>query len=166
VNVFGYDNVEIENVIGQLLNERDQTLATAESCTGGYVSHLITKVPGSSQYFKGGVVSYSNEVKISELGVNPDTLAAYGAVSEQTVIEMAEGVRNRLQTDYGIAASGIAGPDGGTEEKPVGTIWIASAGPAGTVTQKLQLGKFREQNIQFTSVYLLNLLRKQMLGLS
>lgn len=165
VNVFGYDNVDIETVVGQLLKERSQTVATAESCTGGYVSHLITKVPGSSQYFVGGVVSYSNEVKIAELGVNPETLAAYGAVSEQTVIEMAEGVRNRLQTDYGIAASGIAGPDGGTEEKPVGTIWIASSGPEGTVTQKLQLGKFREQNIQYTGVYLLNLLRKQLLDL-
>ncbi|WP_428663674.1 competence/damage-inducible protein A [Runella sp.] len=165
INIFGYDNVEIENVIGALLKERGQTLSTAESCTGGYASHLVTKVPGSSQYFVGGVVSYSNEVKIAELGVKPETLAAFGAVSEQTVVEMAEGVRKRLNTTYGIAASGVAGPDGGTDEKPVGTIWIASAGPDGTVTQKLQLGKFREQNIQFTSVYLLNLLRKQILGL-
>ena len=113
----------------------------------------------------GGVISYSNEVKIAELGVKPSTLADFGAVSEQTVVEMAEGVRHRLNTTYGIAASGIAGPDGGTDEKPVGTIWIASAGPDGTVTQKLQLGKFREQNIQYTGVYLLNLLRKQLLGL-
>lgn len=163
-HVFGYDNEEMETVIGQLLKERNQTVATAESCTGGYVSHLITKVAGSSQYFIGGVVSYSNDIKINELGVKPETLAAHGAVSEQTVIEMAEGVRQRLKTTYGIAASGIAGPDGGTDEKPVGTIWIACAGPSGTVTHKLQLGKYREQNIQYTSIYLLNLLRKQILG--
>jgi nicotinamide-nucleotide amidase len=162
--VFGYDNDEMETVIGRLLKERGQTVATAESCTGGYVSHLITKVAGSSQYFLGGVVSYSNDVKINELGVKPETLTAHGAVSEQTVIEMAEGVRQRLKTTYGIAASGIAGPDGGTDEKPVGTIWIACAGPKGTVTHKLQLGKYREQNIQFTGIYLLNLLRKQILG--
>lgn len=163
-HVFGYDNDEMETVIGRLLKERGQTVATAESCTGGYVSHLITKVAGSSQYFLGGVVSYSNDVKINELGVKPETLAAHGAVSEQTVIEMAEGVRQRLKTTYGIAASGIAGPDGGTDEKPVGTIWIACAGPSGTVTHKLQLGKYREQNIQFTGIYLLNLLRRQILG--
>lgn len=163
-HVFGYDSDEMETVIGRLLKERGQTVATAESCTGGYVSHLITKVAGSSQYFLGGVVSYSNDVKINELGVKPETLAAHGAVSEQTVIEMAEGVRQRLKTTYGIAASGIAGPDGGTEEKPVGTIWIACAGPLGTVTHKLQLGKYREQNIQFTGIYLLNLLRRQILG--
>lgn len=162
--VFGYDNDEMETVIGRLLKERGQTVATAESCTGGYVSHLITKVAGSSQYFLGGVVSYSNDVKINELGVKPETLAAHGAVSEQTVVEMAEGVRQRLKTTYGIAASGIAGPDGGTDEKPVGTIWLACAGPSGTVTHKLQLGKYREQNIQFTGIYLLNLLRKQILG--
>jgi nicotinamide-nucleotide amidase len=165
VNVFGYDNDEIETVVGRILKERGQTLSTAESCTGGYASHLITKVSGSSAYFLGGIISYSNEVKIAELGVKPSTLAEFGAVSEQTVVEMAEGVRQRLNTTYGIAASGIAGPDGGTDEKPVGTIWIASAGPDGTVTQKLQLGKFREQNIQYTGVYLLNLLRKQLLGL-
>ena len=163
-HVFGYDNDEMETVIGKLLKERDQTVATAESCTGGYVSHLITKVAGSSQYFMGGVVSYSNDVKINELGVKPETLADFGAVSEQTVIEMAEGVSQRMNTTYGIAASGIAGPDGGTDEKPVGTIWIACAGPKGTVTQKLQLGKYREQNIQYTGIYLLNLLRKQILG--
>lgn len=162
--VFGFDDDEMETVVGRLLKERGETLATAESCTGGYVSHLITKVPGSSQYFIGGVVSYSNEVKINQLGVKPETLAEFGAVSEATVIEMSEGVRQRLGTTYGVAASGIAGPDGGSEEKPVGTIWIACAGPSGTVTQKLQLGKFREQNIQYTGIYLLNLLRKQILA--
>ncbi len=162
--VFGFDNDEMETVVGRLLKERGETLATAESCTGGYVSHLLTKVPGSSQYFIGGVVSYSNEVKINQLGVRPEILDTHGAVSEATVIEMSEGVRQRLGTTYGIAASGIAGPDGGSDEKPVGTIWIACAGPSGTITQKLQLGKFREQNIQYTGIYLLNLLRKQILA--
>lgn len=162
--VFGFDNDEMETVVGRLLKEQGQTVATAESCTGGYVSHLLTKIPGSSHYFVGGIVSYSNEVKINQLGVKPETLAEFGAVSEATVIEMSEGVRQRLGTTYGIAASGIAGPDGGSEEKPVGTIWIACAGPSGTVTQKLQLGKFREQNIQYTGIYLLNLLRKQILA--
>ena len=165
-HVFGYNNDELETVIGRLLREKAATLSAAESCTGGYVSHLITKVAGSSQYFMGGVVSYSNEVKINELGVKSSILDSYGAVSEQTVIEMAEGVKNRLKTTYGIAASGIAGPDGGTEEKPVGTIWVACAGPNGTVTQKLQLGKYREQNIQYTAVFLLNLLRKQILEIN
>lgn len=162
--VFGFDDDEMETVVGRLLKERGETVATAESCTGGYVSHLLTKIPGSSHYFMGGIVSYSNEVKINQLGVKPETLAEFGAVSEATVIEMSEGVRQRLGTTYGIAASGIAGPDGGSEEKPVGTIWIACAGPSGTVTQKLQLGKFREQNIQYTGIYLLNVLRKQILA--
>ena len=162
--VFGFDDDEMETVVGRLLKERGETVATAESCTGGYVSHLLTKIPGSSHYFVGGIVGYSNEVKINQLGVKPETLAEFGAVSEATVIEMSEGVRQRLGTTYGIAASGIAGPDGGSEEKPVGTIWIACAGPSGTVTQKLQLGKFREQNIQYTGIYLLNVLRKQILA--
>ncbi|MFN4146627.1 MAG: competence/damage-inducible protein A [Runella sp.] len=161
--VYGFDDDELETVVGRLLKERHQTLATAESCTGGYVSHLITKVPGSSAYFMGGVVSYSNEVKMQQLGVKSETLANFGAVSEQTVIEMAEGVRQRLGTTFGVSASGIAGPDGGTDLKPVGTIWIACAGPTKTVTQKLQLGKYRDQNIMLTASYLLNLLRKQII---
>lgn len=163
-HVFGYDDDELETVIGRTLQQLKATVATAESCTGGYVSHLITKVPGSSAYFVGGVVSYSNDVKISELGVKPETLAAHGAVSEQTVLEMAEGVRARLKSTYGLSASGIAGPDGGTDEKPVGTIWIACAGPNGTRTKKLILGKYREQNIQLTATFLLELLRNQMVS--
>ncbi|MCU0339914.1 MAG: competence/damage-inducible protein A [Spirosomaceae bacterium] len=163
-HVFGYDDDELETVIGRLLKEHNATIATAESCTGGYVSHVITKVPGSSAYFVGGVVSYSNDVKINELGVKAETLAEHGAVSEQTVIEMAEGVRARLKTTFGISASGIAGPDGGTDDKPVGTIWIACAGPNGTKTRKLLLGKYREQNIQLTATFLLEVLRRQILG--
>jgi nicotinamide-nucleotide amidase len=162
-NVFGYDNDELETVVGQLLKEKNQTLATAESCTGGYVSHLITKVSGASAYFFGGVVSYNNDVKITELGVSADTLALHGAVSEETVCEMAEGVRRQLKSNYGIATSGIAGPNGGTTDKPVGTIWIACASNKGTTARKLMLGNLREQNIQMTANFVLELLRKEIL---
>lgn len=117
----------IEEEIGLLLKEKKMTLSTAESCTGGGVAAAITSVPGSSAYFKGGIVAYSNEVKMALLGVNPQTLEKWGAVSRETVIEMAHGAMKSLKTDCAIATSGIAGPDGGTKEKPVGTIWIAVA---------------------------------------
>lgn len=161
--VYGFDNDELEAVIGQLLKANNQTLATAESCTGGYVGHLITKVAGSSAYYIGGVISYANDVKINELGVKPETLEQFGAVSEETIIQMAEGVRERFGTDFGIATSGIAGPDGGTPDKPVGTVWIAVAAVSGTFTRKLQLGGFREQIIHLSALTILNLLRKVVL---
>jgi nicotinamide-nucleotide amidase len=162
-NVYGYDDDTLENVIGQLLKARGWTLSTAESCTGGYVAARITSVPGSSVSFMGSIVSYSNDVKINQLGVSPDTLAQFGAVSEETVREMAEGVRKALGTDVGISTSGIAGPDGGTTDKPVGTIWIACATKERTVTKLLKLGKYRDQNIQLTATYVLNLLREEIL---
>ncbi len=114
----------LEVRVGELLSQRGLWLATAESCTGGLVGHLITNVSGSSNYYRGGVISYANEAKVSLLGVSPSMLEQYGAVSEQTVLEMARGVRKALQADLGIATSGIAGPTGGTPEKPVGTVWI------------------------------------------
>ncbi|CCH52113.1 competence/damage-inducible protein CinA [Fibrisoma limi BUZ 3] len=163
-HVFGFDDDELEVVVGRLLKDRSQTLGIAESCTGGFVSAQITKVPGSSAYFWGSVVSYSNSVKISQLGVKPETLEQFGAVSEETIRQMAEGVRKTLGTDVGIATSGIAGPDGGTPDKPVGTIWIACATEQRTVTRLLRLGKYRDQNIQLTSTYLLNLLREELLN--
>ena len=163
-HVFGYDKDELETVIGKLLKSKNETMATAESCTGGYVSHLITKVPGSSAYFEGGVVAYSYEAKTLELGVKPETLITQGAVSEQTIREMAEGIRAKLNVTYGIATSGIAGPDGGTPDKPVGTVWIACAGPNGTAARRLQLTNYREQNIQLTATYVLELLRKTILN--
>ena len=163
-HVFGYDKDELETVIGDLLKSKNETMATAESCTGGYVSHLITKVPGSSAYFEGGVVAYSYEAKTLELGVKSETLIAQGAVSEQTIREMAEGIRAKLNVTYGIATSGIAGPDGGTPDKPVGTVWIACAGPNGTAARRLQLTNYREQNIQLTATYVLELLRKTILN--
>jgi nicotinamide-nucleotide amidase len=160
-NVYGFDGDEIENVVINLLKEKNLMLGVAESCTGGQVAATLTKVPGVSAVFAGGVVAYSNEVKHIALGVNPDTLADFGAVSEPTVCEMAEGVRIMLGTDVGIATSGIAGPDGGTPEKPVGTIWIACATDHGTVAKHLKLGQYREQNITLTTNYVLNLLREQ-----
>ncbi|MFD2936414.1 competence/damage-inducible protein A [Spirosoma flavum] len=163
-NVFGFDNDELETVIGTLLTEKKLTLGVAESCTGGYVSAQITKVPGSSAYFWGSVVSYSNSVKVSQLGVLPETLEQFGAVSEETIRQMAEGVRKTLGTNVGIATSGIAGPGGGTPDKPVGTIWIACATAQRTVTRLLKLGQYRDQNIQLTTTYLLNMLREELIN--
>ena len=162
--VFGFDSDELETVVGRLLKERDETLVTAESCTGGYVSHLITKVPGSSAYFLGGIVAYSYEMKTAELGVQQQTLNDFGAVSEETIRQMAEGARARLGSTYAIATSGIAGPDGGTPDKPVGTVWIACAGPNGTKAKKLILTNLREQNIQLSATFVLNMLRKVILN--
>lgn len=162
-HVFGYDLDELETVIGNLLIENQATVGTAESCTGGYVASRITAVPGSSRYFEGSVVSYSNAVKMNVLGVKQETLQAYGAVSEQTAREMAEGARRVLNTTFAIATTGIAGPDGGTAEKPVGTVWIACATPDETFTQLLTLRNDRKINIELTSSYALNLLRKTIL---
>jgi nicotinamide-nucleotide amidase len=158
--VYGYGNEELEEAVGKLLIKNNQTVSVAESCTGGYLGHLFTKVSGSSAYFMGGILSYDNAVKINQLGVKPETLNTHGAVSEQTVIEMSENVRRLMGTTYGLATSGIAGPNGGTPEKPVGTIWIAIASERETITKKLTLGGFREQNIHLTAINILNLLRK------
>ncbi|MES2733569.1 MAG: competence/damage-inducible protein A [Bacteroidota bacterium] len=158
-HVYGYDDEDIEMAIGNLLLQDNLTLAAAESCSGGYVAHLITKVPGSSQYFRGAVVPYSNDLKIQLLGVKEATLQQFGAVSEQTAIEMAEGVRERLGASIGIASTGIAGPSGGTEEKPVGTVWIACSDGNRTETRQLKLSQFRDINIQLTATYALNLIR-------
>ncbi len=163
-NVFGFDTDELETVVGNLLNEKKLTLSVAESCTGGYVSAQITKVPGSSAYFWGSIVSYSNSVKVTQLGVQPETLEQFGAVSQETIQQMAEGVRKALGTNVGIATSGIAGPGGGTPDKPVGTIWIACSTDQRTVTRLLKLGQYRDQNIQLTTTYLLNMLREELLN--
>ncbi|MCE7060160.1 competence/damage-inducible protein A [Dyadobacter sp. CY343] len=161
--IFGYDLDELETVVGSLLKENNATLGTAESCTGGYVASRITSVSGSSQYFEGSVVSYSNAVKMNVLGVKQETLLEFGAVSEQTAREMAEGARKVLNTTFAIATTGIAGPDGGTPDKPVGTVWIACATPNETFTQLLSLRNDRKINIELTSSYALNLLRKTIL---
>lgn len=157
--VYGFDAETLETAIAKLLKNSGKTLALAESCSGGYVSHLITTVAGSSAYFQGSVVPYHNQFKTEILGVSPDTLQKVGAVSEETVQEMAEGVRKLFQSDFGLSSSGIAGPDGGSEEKPVGTVWIAVSNGQETKTKKLQLTQDRMLNIQLTGVALLNMLR-------
>ncbi|WP_025761680.1 competence/damage-inducible protein A [Dyadobacter tibetensis] len=163
-HIFGYDEDEMETIIGKLLVDHRATLSLAESCTGGFVTHRLTSFPGSSAYLQGTVVSYSNNSKVGVLGVQIQTLADYGAVSEQTAIEMAEGVRQEFGSTFAIATTGIAGPGGGSEQKPVGTIWIACATPSGTKTQLLQLKGNRTINIEMTSSYVLNLLRKNIIS--
>ena len=150
----------MEAVIGKLLIARNQTMATAESCTGGYIAHLITGIAGSSAYYKGSVVSYANEVKQDLLHVQPATLARYGAVSEETVREMVKGAIRELKVDYALATSGIMGPGGGSEEKPVGTVWIAAGNKDNIITHKLNLRFDRQRNITLASASALNFLRK------
>ncbi len=150
----------MEKVVGKLLSARNKTVSTAESCTGGYISHLITSHPGSSEYFKGSVVSYANEVKENILHVSPETLENFGAVSEETVTQMLKGVLNILKTDYAIAVSGIMGPGGGSTEKPVGTIWIAVGNKEMIETHQLNLRFDRMRNTHITAITALNLLRK------
>jgi len=157
--VYGYNEETLETAVGKLLKNSGKTLALAESCSGGYISHLITTVPGSSNYLRGTVVPYHNDLKQQVLGVNSATLAQHGAVSEETVREMATGVKKLFGADYGLASSGIAGPDGGSPDKPVGTVWIACAGPDFVEAKLLQLTQDRLINIQLTGVAVLNLLR-------
>ena len=157
--IFGYGEDPIEAVIGKILSEKKLTLSVAESCTGGYLSHLITSIPGSSGYFLGSIVPYDYQIKMRQLGVKPETLEKYGAVSEPTIIEMANIVRAKFNTDIGVATSGIAGPGGATPDKPVGTVWIAYSDKHQTVTKKLQLSKDRMINIRLASVAVLNLIR-------
>jgi len=161
--IFGFDDDTLESVIGQLLRDKHKTLSTAESCTGGNIAHLITSIEGSSDYFKGSVVAYSNEIKEKILNVPKQTLIDHGAVSEQTVVAMATGIRERFSTDYAIAVSGIAGPGGGTDEKPVGTTWIAVASPSGIISRKFLLGDHRGRNILKASKAALNMLRGKLL---
>ncbi|MTB49483.1 competence/damage-inducible protein A [Lewinella sp. W8] len=163
--IFGYGKQDIAASVGERLRQREQTVVTAESCTGGTIAKFFTANAGSSAYFQGGVVAYSNQLKQSLLGVPEQTLIDHGAVSEATVVAMATGARARLGADYAIATSGIAGPGGGTKEKPVGTIWIAIAGPEGTTARLLRAGKDRQQNITYTALQALNELRRVLDGI-
>jgi nicotinamide-nucleotide amidase len=156
--IFGTENDTLETVLAKLLTENKKTLSTAESCTGGNIAHLITSVPGSSNYFKGGIISYSNEVKINNLNINEQTIETFGAVSEQTVSEMVIGAINLFKTDYAIAVSGIAGPTGGSKEKPVGTTWIAVASKNKIITQKFTFGTRRDINIRRASASAIHML--------
>lgn len=160
--IFGEGDDTLQKAVGRQLKERGQTLALAESCTGGYLSHLITSVPGSSAYYIGGVISYANAVKMEELGIPSDMLELNGAVSQPVAERMAQGVRAALRSDWAIATTGIAGPDGGTPGKPVGTVWIAVAGPGGVVSK---LGNFpgaRDLVIERAAMSGLNLLRREL----
>lgn len=153
-------DMPIEQILGERLFEKGLTLGTAESCTGGNIAHLVTSTPGSSNYFKGSIVSYANELKESLLGVLPEYIEEKGAVSEIVVREMAIGAQKALNIDCSIATSGIAGPDGGTEEKPVGTVWIATTYKDKTEAKKYTVGKFREANIMRASnIAMLQLLK-------
>ena len=161
--IFGEGDERLEQVTGRLLKERGQNLSLAESCTGGYVSHLITSIPGSSSFYIGGVVSYANAVKMEELGIPSDMLELNGAVSQPVVERMAVGVREALRTDWSIALSGVAGPDGGTAEKPVGTVWVAVAGPGGVRSFKGFFPGTRDLVIKRSALAALNLLRRALL---
>lgn len=145
--VIALEDKPLEAILGELLKLKNATIATAESCTGGRLAAALNAQPGSSAYYLGSVIAYANEVKQQVLGLQPNTLAECGAVSEQTVRQMAEGVRRLMHSDYAIATSGIAGPDGGTADKPVGTVWIAWATPQGTIAKRYQFGaaRLREQ---------------------
>ena len=160
--VYGADDESLEVVVVRALTERKRTLALAESCTGGFLAHRITNVPGASVIFPGGFVTYSNEAKQQFLGVRAETLAAHGAVSEATVREMAEGARGRTAAHYALAVTGIAGPGGGTDDKPVGTVWISLATAAGTQAIKKFNPVERETFKYVTSQQALDLLRREM----
>ena len=159
-HIFGFDNETLAEVIGRELKNKAKMLAVAESCTGGFISHLITSIPGSSAFYKGSVTAYSNEVKMKILGVQKESLEKYGAVSEKVALEMALGVLQTLGTNYALATTGIAGPDGGTEEKPVGTIWIAVANEQNALAKKFTFGNNRERNIFRSSQTALQMLRR------
>ncbi len=158
--IYGYDEEKIEEVVGKIAKQHNKTISTAESCTGGNIAQLLTSVPGSSLYFTGSVVAYSNEIKQNILKVPENDIIKHGAVSKQVVEKMATGIMKLYNTDYSIATSGIAGPDGGTNEKPVGTTWIAVCSNNKVISESFLFGDNRERNIRKTSVTALNILRK------
>ena len=161
--IYGYGNDSMEGIVGELLKENNKTLSTAESCTGGNVSKMLTSISGSSSFFNGSIISYSNQSKSELLNVNEKNIEKYGAVSKQVVEQMAANVRLKFKSDFGISTSGIAGPSGGTNEKPVGTVWIAVANKDKVISKKLNLGYNRERNIHVSSLSVLNLLRLELL---
>ncbi len=162
--VFGLGQTTLPQAVGELLRDRKEMIGIGESCTGGYLSHLMTAIPGASDYFIGSIVPYAYSMKTSQLDISEETLLSYGAVSEKVVRLMADGIRSKLNVTWSLASSGIAGPSGGTPDKPVGTIWIACAGPTGTKAKLLRLTRDRVSNIEYTSIAALVLLRKCLLG--
>ena len=162
-SVFGAAPDTLQGVVGRMLQARNYRVAVAESCTGGRVLDLLTNVPGASTYTQGGVVAYSNAVKQQLLGVTPDALKVHGAVSRAVAVGMASGVRARLRADVGLSVTGVAGPGGGTDEKPVGTVWIGYA-VGGTVgARRFHLGNSRERNKEWSAVLAIDLVRRQLL---
>ena len=161
--IYGYDNQKLEEIIGPLLLKKKATLSTAESCTGGYISHLITSIAGSSDYYKGSVIAYDNAVKSEVLNIEKSIIETHGAVSEEVAKAMAVNVQKILKTTYSIAVTGIAGPTGGTALKTVGTIWIAIATPIDVTAVKFQFGENRMVNITRSAITALNMLRKELL---
>ena len=158
--LFGYDDANLPGVVGNLLIEANATISVAESCTGGYLAHIFTSNPGSSAYFTGSVTSYANEVKENILGVDKTLFETVGAVSGEIAIQMVQGIKSLLQTDYAIAITGVAGPDGGTPEKPVGTVWIAVSGKQNLKVEKFTFAQNRERNIIRSSYTAVNILRQ------
>lgn len=163
--IFGVGDDTLEDVVGRLLRDRNLTIATAESCTGGLVASRISDVSGASRYLAGGVVAYGNYIKTAMLGVNADVLEHDGAVSESVALQLARGVRERLGSDIGVSTTGIAGPTGGTPDKPVGTVWIGYVGPDGEEARLLRLVKHRGINKELTTVRLIDLVRLRLLAL-
>lgn len=161
--IYGYGEESLQSVIGDLLRSAKKTVSTAESCSGGFLAHLITSIPGSSDYYIGSTITYSYKSKTDILQVPIELLNQFGAVSEEVVIKMAEGARKVFETDYAVATTGIAGPSGGTSDKPVGTVWVGVATPEGVVTHKFQFGGDRYRNIEMTAVNALSMLRKELL---
>ena len=162
-HVYGYDKDTLQEIIGSLLKQQSATLSLAESCTGGTLSRLITSVPGSSEYYLGGTVTYANEMKVRFLGVPRTLIETHGAVSSEVAMAMAEGARAHFGSDWAISTTGIAGPGGGTDTKPVGLIYVAVAGPGGSLCIELRLGKRRDNNMDMAAFAGLNLLRKEIL---
>ncbi len=160
--IYGYDSDELEVVIGKLLQNQKKNISIAESCTGGHISSLITSVAGCSSYFKGSIVAYNNKIKIENLGVSKEKIEKFGAVSKEVVEEMASNIRKIFNTDIGLATSGIAGPDGGSKEKPIGTVWIAFSDKKNIISKKLNLTERRDINIILSSINILNLLRQKL----
>ncbi|MEJ6582669.1 MAG: competence/damage-inducible protein A [Crocinitomicaceae bacterium] len=165
-HVFGEGEITLNKVIGGILLEQKATLGTVESCTGGQIAKEIAQIAGSSEYFNGSIISYSNDLKINLVGVNAESIKKNGAVSEQVVTEMATNGRKLLNVDYCIATSGVAGPTGGSTEKPVGTIWICVAGPDTIHAKKFNFGDDRVRNIRITGLTGLNMLRQMLLKIN
>ncbi len=158
--IYGEENDSLENAAGRQLAKQNKTIAVAESCTGGLLGKTITNSPGSSSYFKGGIIAYSNDIKITEVGVSRQTIIEYGAVSRETATELAENIRQKFKSDIGISITGIAGPGGGSAEKPVGTVWIGLAGENGSIAKKYVFGKDRNMNRELAVTYALSWLYK------